>query len=350
MQMLHTARPDDYPPPDEVFTRNVRIFFDMVAPTLRTLHIALYSLNLPIYMDIFRPKNSRTYPRLEEIAYRASRRIGQGLSTPLEGGGGIIPTRTGPITFPRLRRLWFNALGSSLDDTERDFLNDLAIACPGLTHLRLHEESRYTLQRVLERFMRWHGVKLGESSLFTPQDPLDDDDDDWECEWVRAMDVVAVLQTNALLGFPNLQRLIIDLRPEGRSRRPRNYRDRHIRRDLPIPIRENLHAVAKRRHEVVVRWRRSCTRALASLPFVGDLFERSVGGDKDLWHPENELFQEHEAERWQPIRVSIPGRRYGYRDPLRLTYRANILVSSPKQEGRGLLTGEIASPNADDSD
>jgi len=342
MQMHHTARPDNHPPPDEMFARDLRVFFDMVAPTLRTLHIALYSPNMPVYMEIFRPKNARTYPRLEEIAYRAARRMGRELSTPSAGGDGIIPTRTGRTTFPRLRRLWFSALGGYIDDTEHGFLSDLVIACPGLTHLRLHEESTHILQHVLERFMRWHGVQLGETCQFTSQAP-----GIFEWERKHALDVVTVLQTNALLGFPNLQRLIIDLRLEGRPRR-RSRGVNHHRPALSTVDRDIIYAVAKRRREVVLRWCRSCKRGRAALPFVRDLFERSVGGDVEVWNPENELFQEGEAKRWQPIRVTLPDSGYNYREPL--TYRANIPMLSLNQDEGDFRATWVDSQEADDSE
>lgn len=326
LQMHHTARPDSYTRPDEEFAHDLRVFLDMIAPTLRTLHIAFYSSNVPMYLEIFRPKSARTYPRLEEIAYRAWRRMGREVSTSFDsaGGEGIFPTRTGHTTFPRLRRLWFSGLGGDIDDTEQGFLSNLAMACPGLTHLRLHEESSYTLQRVLKRFMRWHGVQLGEQSKFTSQAPRLRF---WERKYT--LDVVAVLQKNALIGFPHLQRLIIDLRPEGRRRR-RSRRLGHNRPALSRVDREIMYVMAKRRREVVLRWCDGCPRARASLSFVRDLFERSVGGDTELWEPDNELFQEDEAKRWQPVEVVMPDPESDYNDRAPLTYRANISMSLPE--------------------
>jgi len=332
-QMHHTARPDSYPSPNEMFARDLRVFFDLVAPTLRTLHIALYSSNLPIYFEVFRPTSARTYPQLEEIAFRGKSSMWSEVMTQwtVAGGDGIIPSRTGRTTFPQLRRLWLSGLGHYMNNTQQGYLSDLAMACPELTHLRLHEESTYTLQRVLDRFMHWHGVQLGETCQFISQAP-----ELYEWERKHALDVVSVLQTNALLGFPNLQRLIIDLRLEGRPRR-RSRGVNHSRSALFTVDRDIMYAVAKRRREVVLRWCCSCKRGRAALPFMRNLFERSVEGDKELWDPENELFQEEEAQEWQPIRVLLPDSEYSHRGPL--TYRANIPMSSLEQESSGRHTG-----------
>ena len=306
VQMQITARPENHWEDNELCERDVSTLLDMVAPTLRTFHVAFYSPNWPVYLAIFRPKNGRVYPQLEEIAFRGPKSVGQ-TSTSEEEGNGIVPSRTGRTTFPRLQRLWLSHASRYSDGSAPGFFNDLAMACPKLTHLRLHEESLDTIHRALNRFMCWHGVQLGEMSRFsalirgaTPWDQL------------QNLDVVSVLQSNALLGFPHLQRLIIDLRPDARGRGT----------DLDKIYNGLMHAVARRRRDVVVRWCHGCTRARAPLSFMRKLFERSVGSDPELWHLENEVFQEEEAKRWQPIGIRLPTYRQS------LTFRANIALGS----------------------
>jgi len=321
VQMSFTARPDGsagnwiHDNLESVFVHDIRAFFDMIAPTLRTLHVSFYWPNLAMYSEIFHPKSSRTYPQLEELAYRGANDMWPEVLKTSAKRDGIIPAvETVRTTFPQLRRLWFSGPPNYQDYIEQDLLSDLAISCPGLTHLRLHEQTAYGFQSFLARFMRWHGVQIGER---TQMFPYVMGNHVWDQE--QSLDIVAVLQTNALIGFPHLQRLIIDLVPKGHHR---------SRTALKECDREVLHAVARRRREVVIRWCPDCTpRGRARLPFVRDLFERSVSGDSELWSPENELFQEEEAKRWQPIRVCSPFYRQ------LIGYRAHIPVSWPENHG-----------------
>jgi len=332
VQMNVTARPSRngnsvYDEEARMFARDsdLRAFLDMVAPTLRTLHVSLYSPNLSMYSEIFSPGYLRTYPQLEELAYRGTRGMTLVPLPTLAGGA----ARTDLTAFPQLRRLWLSGPRNYDDDAEREFLSNLARDCPRLTHLCLHEQNAYTLQCFLAMFMRWHGVQIGEQIQVVPRVM---GGYDWDQQ--KRLDIVAVLQTNALIGFPHLQRLIIDLIPEEGHRH---------RAALSIYDREILYAVARRRREVVIRWCHDCgtPRGRAPLPFVRNLFERSVSGDSELWTPKNELFQGEEAKRWQPIRVCLP-----YYRPLS-AYRAHIAVSS-SPENLGWPAWFINSQETDD--
>jgi len=318
VQMYLTARPDHrgnwmiHDEPESAFMCDIRTFFDMAAPTLRTLHVSMYSPNLSMYCEIFRPDSSRTYPQLEELAYRGANGMWPETLSFEAGGDGTIPVETGRTTFPQLRRLWFSGppsrYGHTGQGSEQDFFSDLARSCPGLTHLRLHEESAVTLRSFLSRFMRWHGVRIGETPQLIFQDSEDEGSDEG-----RNLDIVSILQTNALIGFRHLQHLTIDLLPEHHPRRRRS--------SLTESEREIMYAVASRRREVVIRLCNGCTPGRATLPFIRNLFQRSVGGDPELWSPENKEIQEDEARKWRPIRVVQPS------EELPLTYRANIATS-----------------------
>ena len=310
VQMVFTARPEGggnwiHNDSESVFVRDIRAFFDMVAPTLRTLHVSFYSPNLAMYFEIFRSKSSRTYPQLEELAYRGATGMGQEALSTLTEGDGIIPAvESGRTKFPQLRRLWFSGPPNYYDWSEQEFFSDLAKSCPGLIHLRLHEESAITLRSFLEQFMRWHGVRIGESPRLVFVDPGAEGSD-----WGPNLDTVSVLQTNALIGFQHLQRLIIDLQSENHL---------HRRSVLPRSDRGIIYALASRRREVVIRSCNDCPRGRAPLSFIRNLFERSVGGDPELWSPENKIFQEDKAKRWQPIRIAQPPNQRP------LMYRANV--------------------------
>lgn len=152
IQMQITARPEGSVHHDDEFGRDVKAFLDMVAPTLRTLYLAFYSpapITLPTYLEIFRPNNGRRYPKLEEIGYRGSNADNRPWN-PLDMDPiGFIPAKTGRINFPELKRIWLSGGTQFSGEPIGAFLADIAMACPGLTHLRLHEEHGFTFASTL---------------------------------------------------------------------------------------------------------------------------------------------------------------------------------------------------------
>ena len=315
LQMHITARPDIPVRQDDEFENDVKAFLDMVAPTLRTLYVALYSgfdATFPACNEIFRPKNGRTYPKLEELGFRGSNAGRSYQYAPItESTQGLIPAKTGRTTFPQLKRLWLS--GGALYGSS-SLLTDIAMGCPLLTHLRLHEEHSYTMvtvQGFLDRFMLWHGVQLGSPVLIEGKSRY---------SWMQQEHTVAVLRSNPLLGFPHLQRVIIDMRHSVKDRR-----------DTDIEYKNYcnaLQALARRRRDVVVKWSQERTRQRASLRFVRDVFERSVSEDPELWETENKLFEEKADGKWRPLKMAFQSRPEGSFCP---NFRANIPFVPPEQ-------------------
>ena len=318
LQMHSTARPDIAVHKDGEFEGDVRAFLDMVAPTLRTLYVALYSgfdATLPTCNEIFRPKNGRTYPKLQELGFRGSNAGRAYRYIPVtECTQGLIPAKTGLTTFPQLKRLWLS--GGALYG-RGSLLTDIAMGCPLLTHLRLHEEHSYTMatfKNFLDRFMLWHGVQIG-SPVFV--------ESKHRYSWMQRYQIihtVAVLRSNPLLGFPHLQRVIFDMRhdaQDGKDADPDHKSYCNILQEL-----------ARRRRDVVVKWCQERTRQRAPLRFVRDVFGRSVSGDPELWEPENKLFEEEADGKWRPLEMVL---ETDSRSSFRPNFRANISSAPPEQ-------------------
>jgi hypothetical protein len=253
----------------------------MVAPTLRTLHVGLYSDEyqaVTLYRCLWGRGDMLVYPALEELALSTRRHFNPEHSIP-----SIIED-----SFPRINRLSLSVPYGALEPRydiapEESFWPlQLAYACRHLTHLRLNMPDDRTTGELLECLIARHAVEL--------RDPLGPPNPGIALDWI------AILRSNQLLDFMSLQRLIVDL-PD-HSGRCSNLGER---------FNNALRGISSRRSDVVVLHTKRGSRSKMPLDRFRKVWEASLRDDPALWNPANKLFDIMDtSERWVPMQVRLP--------------------------------------------